>query len=499
MSGESPALRMRGIRKAFPGVVALDGVELEVKRGEVHVLLGENGAGKSTLMKVLSGAHRKDAGEVELAGVPVEIESPRHAQALGVSIIYQEPNLVPQLSAADNIFLGRERRTRLGLVDRAAQRAKTKQLLAGLGVELDPDVPVGRLGIAQQQMVEVARALLEDARVLIMDEPTSALTRSEIEALFAAIERLTARGVAVVYISHRMEELARIGQRVTVLRDGRNVATVAVGSVTTDELVRLMADREVRAHYPRRRGEPGEELLRVEGLTRRGAFADVSFVLRRGEVLGVAGLLGAGRTELARAIAGADATDAGRVVVKGEPLRLREPRDAIRRGVGLLPEDRKAQGLVPGLPVLANLALPSVERLSAAGLVDARRERELARRQVEELRIKTPSLGQRVALLSGGNQQKVVLGKWLAAGVDVLIMDEPTRGIDVSAKQEIYELMNRLTDGGAGILMISSELPEVLGMSDRILVLCRGRLAAELGAAEATQERVLLAALGRAS
>jgi ribose transport system ATP-binding protein len=490
---------MRGIRKAFPGVVALDGVDLEVRTGEVHVLLGENGAGKSTLMKVLSGAHAKDAGTIEVLGRRVEIEGPRHARALGIGIIYQELNLVPQLSAAENVFLGRERRTSWGLVDRGRQIAETEAALRTLGTAIDPSRPVRLLGIAQQQMVEVAKALTEEARVLVMDEPTSALTESEIAALFAAIERLTARGVAVVYISHRLEEVRRVGHRVTVLRDGRNAATHDVAAVGVAELVRLMADREVSTHYPRRRGEAGEELLRVEGLGRAPAFRDVSFVLCRGEVLGVAGLLGAGRTELARAVAGVDPADSGRVVLKGREVALREPRHAIRLGVGLLPEDRKTEGLVLGQAVVRNLALPSVGRLSPWGVVDRRAETSLAARQVEELRIRTPSLGQPVGLLSGGNQQKVVLGKWLAADVDVLIMDEPTRGIDVGAKQEIYELMNRLTARGAGILMISSELPEVLGMSDRVLVLHRGRVSAQLDAAEATQERVLQAALGRAS
>ncbi|HET7292966.1 MAG TPA: sugar ABC transporter ATP-binding protein [Vicinamibacteria bacterium] len=490
---------MRGIRKAFPGVVALDGVDLEVRAGEVHVLLGENGAGKSTLMKVLSGASGRDAGSIELEGRPVEIDSPGRAHSLGVRIIYQELNLVPELSAAENIFLGWERRTGLGLVDRARQRREARELFEGLGVAIDPDAPVRRLGIAQQQMVEVAKALADEARVLVMDEPTSALTDSEIASLFLTIERLTARGVAVVYISHRLDEVERIGRRVTVLRDGRNVATRDVGAASRAELVRLMAGRDVAAHYPRRPGAPGAELLRAEGLCRRPAFADVSFLLRRGEVLGIAGLVGAGRTELARALAGADRLDSGTVLLRGEAVRLRGPRDAIRRGLGLLPEDRKTQGLVLGLAVSRNLALPSAPRLCRFGVVSRTAEDALARRQVDDLRIKTPSLAQRVALLSGGNQQKVVLGKWLAADVEVLIMDEPTRGIDVGAKQEIYELMNRLTAAGAGIVMISSELPEVLGMSDRILVLRRGRVAAEMNAAEATQERVLSAALGHAS
>ena len=491
-----PALRMRGIRKSFPGVTALDGVDLEVSQGEVHVLLGENGAGKSTLMKILSGAIRSDAGDIELFGERVLIEGPAHAQALGIRIIYQEFNLVPQLSAAENILLGKEPTHGLGFVDRARLEREALGRLEELGVRIDPACPVSELGIAEQQMVEVAKALHGDARLLIMDEPTSALTASEIDALFAAIERLLARGVAVVYISHRLEEVERIGTRVSVLRDGKHVATHKVGAVSLGELIRLMANRELREHYPKRRVARGEELLRVEGL-RAGILDDVAFSLHRGEVVGLAGLLGAGRTELARAITGADPPRAGRVTIKGEPARFRGPRDAIRRGVGFLPEDRKTQGLVLGRSVQENLALPSGGRLSPFGWVDHAAERTLAARGVEDLRIRTPSLEQNVVLLSGGNQQKVVLGKWLAADVDVLVMDEPTRGIDVAAKVEIYEEMNRLTARGAGILMISSELPEVLGMSDRILVLRHGRIVAEMEAAGASQEQVLRAALGQ--
>jgi ribose transport system ATP-binding protein len=348
-------------------------------------------------------------------------------------------------------------------------------------------------------MVEVAKALEGEPRLIIMDEPTSALTSSEIAELFATIERLTARGVAVVYISHRMEEVTRIGHRVTVLRDGRYVATRRIGEVTVPELVKLMAGRELGDHFPRRRTAAGEEILRAEGVSRAGVLSDVSFSLRRGEIVGVAGLMGAGRTELARILAGADRPDGGRVFVRGRAVSLHGPKDAIRHGLALLPEDRKTQGLVLKLPVRANVALPNLHRFARLGVVDERAESELAQRQTDDLRIRTTGIAQLVGQLSGGNQQKVVLGKWLAADVDVLLMDEPTRGIDVAAKVEIYELMNRLTAEGKAILMISSELPEVLGMSDRILVLCRGRLVAALDAQGATQEQVLAAALGQAS
>jgi len=495
---DTPLLQMRGISKRYPGVLALDDVSFELRRGEVHVLLGENGAGKSTLMKILSGACPRDAGEILLDGRPVGIASPREAQAAGISTIYQEFTLVPHLSAAENIYLGREPVRVTGVIDRRRLIADAEQLLAALGVAIDSRTPVRRLGVAEQQMVEVAKALSIDARILVMDEPTSALTESEIEQLFAAIRRLTAQGVAVIYISHRLEELARIGHRATVLRDGRWVATVPLPTAVPD-LVRLMANRDIRDHYPPRTRQRGAEILRVERVTRGSRLRDVSLTLHRGEILGIAGLLGAGRTELARVLFGADAPDAGRVLLNGELLRLRSPADAIRSGIGLVPEDRKQHGLVLGGSVASNLSLPQLSRLARAGVVSRRREGNLASRWIGELRIKTPSPATRALTLSGGNQQKVVLGKWLAAGADVLIVDEPTRGIDVAAKMEIYALLDQLAARGAGIIMISSELPEVLGMSDRILVMHQGRVHALFDARSATQEAVLHAALGLAS
>jgi ribose transport system ATP-binding protein len=489
---------MHAIRKSFPGVLALDGVDLEVEAGEVHVLLGENGAGKSTLMKILSGSQARDAGEISVDGRTVEIQGPRHAQQLGIRTIYQELNLVAPLSVAANIVLGREP-GRWGVIDRKKAEQEAARLMSLLGVEVDVTRPVSELGIAQQQMVEVAKALSEEGRILIMDEPTSALTHAEIDELFATIERLRARGTSVIYISHRLEEVARIGDRVTVMRDGRRVATLPARTTRIPELVRLMADREVGEHFPRRRMPPGEELLRVEHLTRGERLRDVSFTLRRGEIVGVTGLLGAGRTELARAIIGAEPPRSGRVLLRGLEVSIRRPKDALAYGVGLVPEDRKTQGLVLGLSVGRNVALPNTRRLSRWGIVRAAVEEAMAARWVKDMRVKTPSLAQPARLLSGGNQQKVVLGKWLAAEVDVLIVDEPTRGIDVPAKIEIYELMNRLTAEGKGILMISSELPEVLGMSDRVLVMRGGRIAGQLEATRTTQAEVLGIALGQAS
>jgi ribose transport system ATP-binding protein len=501
MTTVAPVLEMRGIRKSFPGVVALDGVDLSLRAGEVHMLLGENGAGKSTLMKILSGAYRKDAGEILIGGRRVEIAGPRDALARGIRVIYQELTLVAQLSVAENIFLGALPTSAPGVVDRRTLNARTARLLESLGMAIDPRLRVGRLGLAQRQMVEIAKALATSddaapaATVLVMDEPTSALTTREVEQLFTLITRLAARGVAIVYITHRMDEVFRIGERVTVLRDGRVVATRALGDVTVAELVRMMANRDVTDHFPKVRVARGPELLRVERLSRKGALHDVSFTLHAGEVLGVAGLLGAGRTELARAIAGADAFDEGQLHVSGAVARFRSPADAIARGIGLLPEDRKAEGLVAGLTVARNIALPHGRRLARFGILSSRTETELARPIGGELRIKaTPT--QPVRLLSGGNQQKVVLGKWLAGNIRVFIFDEPTRGVDVGAKVEIYNLINRLTAQGAGIIMISSELPELLGMSDRILVMHRGRVHTVLERDAATEERVVSAALG---
>lgn len=493
----SPVLALRGIRKAFPGVVALDGVDLDLHAGEVHVLLGENGAGKSTLMKIISGAVPRDAGEIQVDGAAVEIAGPRHAQSLGIGIIYQEFNLVPHLSAAENIFLGREPSLAPGVIDQARLLREGQRQLNDLGVTIAADAIVSRLSVAQQQMVEVAKALSLNARVLIMDEPTSALTDQEIRELFATIGRLKTRGVAIAYISHRMEELFAIGDRVTVLRDGRHVGTRKISETTMAELVRLMVGRDLHEHFPKQKAAPGAEALRVEHLERRGVLHDISFTLRRGEVVGLAGLMGSGRTELARAIFGADPIDGGRVFIRGEEQKITSPRAAIDLGLGFLTEDRKAQGLVLVLSVQENVCLPSVARFSRLGLMQPACEAAAAQERIDRLRIKTPGPHQRVLNLSGGNQQKVVLGKWLTTEADILIFDEPTRGIDVGAKVEIYQLINQLAARGAAVLMISSELPEILGMSDRILVMHGGRIAGEFAAGEATQEKLLAAALGR--
>jgi ribose transport system ATP-binding protein len=513
-----PVLEMRGIRKEFPGVVALDNVDLTLEAGDVHMLLGENGAGKSTLMKILGGAYTKDAGEIRLNGQQVDIGSPRAARDLGIRIIYQELNLVPHLSVAENIFLGELPRRWGSVIEWRTLHDRTSALLQDLGVTLEPRAPVGRLGLAQRQMVEIAKALAPasatasagkpgsakasagqagDAAILVMDEPTSSLTSREVTQLFVLIERLTARGVTIVYITHRLDEVFRIGRRITVMRDGRHVTTKPIDQVTVPELVRLMANRDLSEHFPKVRVARGAELVRIEGLSVRGVLSNISFSLHAGEVLGISGLLGAGRTELARVIAGADRCDEGRLLVDGQVTRFRNPAEAIARGIGLLPEDRKAQGFVPGLTVARNIALPHGRRLASLGMLSRRCEDDMAAPIISDLRVKATAT-QPLRLLSGGNQQKVVLGKWLAGAGRIFIFDEPTRGVDVGSKVEIYNLMNRLTARGAGIIMISSELPELLGMSDRVLVMHRGRIQAELAREEATEERLLSAALGLA-
>jgi ribose transport system ATP-binding protein len=492
----APVLEMRQIGKTFPGVVALDDVNFELRRGEVHILLGENGAGKSTLMKILSGAYQKSAGQIILDSREVEIKNPKHAQTLGISTIYQEFNLIPHLSVGENIFLGREPARLPGLINQRAIFQNAKHALRALGLDLNPRNLVRELRVAEQQMVEVAKALSLDARILIMDEPTAALTEHEIVELFTAIRRLKEKDVSIVYISHRIEELFEIGDRVTVLRDGHSVGTYDVRRTSKSELIRLMVNRELTELFPKEKTPIGQEILRVDGLSTKGFLKGISFSLHKGEVLGIAGLLGAGRTELARAIFGLDKITSGTIRINGAIQKIGSPRTAINSGIGFLTEDRKSQGLVLTLSVERNLCLSSIEKFSKWGVMDTRQERRAAGRYVNELRIKTPSLDQKVVFLSGGNQQKVVLSKWLCSQAEVFIFDEPTRGVDVGAKAEIYQLMNRLAAEGVAIIMISSELLEVLGMSDRILVMRAGQIAGEFSAEEATQERILQCALG---
>jgi ribose transport system ATP-binding protein len=493
VSDTDELLRIEGVRKAFPGVVALDGVDFDLRRGEVHVLLGENGAGKSTLIKTLSGAHRPDEGRILVDGREVTIGSAQDAEKFGIATIYQEFNLVPDLTVAENIFLGRQPR-RFGMIDRRRMEAEAAELLERVGVPVSPRARVRELGIARLQMVEIAKALSLDARVLIMDEPTAVLTSEEVEKLFSIVRRLREDGVGVVFITHHLEEIAALGDRVTVIRDGRSVGQVPA-STPEDELVRLMVGRSIEQQYPRERVKAGEPLLRVEGLTRDGVFHDVSFEVRAGEVVGIAGLVGAGRTEVVRAVFGADPYDAGTVTVAGGKLRRHDVNAALDAGIGLIPEDRKGQGLVLDASVAENLGLVTLRSSTKAGLVDRKGQRRAAGRIAEQLGVRMAGLDQQVRTLSGGNQQKVVIGKWLLADTRVLILDEPTRGIDVGAKVEIYQLINELTAAGAAVLMVSSDLPEVLGMSDRVLVMAQGRIAGELPADEATQDAVMALAV----
>ncbi|MFI5990556.1 sugar ABC transporter ATP-binding protein [Streptomyces sp. NPDC051362] len=494
MSGQDALLRIEGIRKTFPGVVALDSVDFDLRRGEVHVLLGENGAGKSTLIKMLSGAYRPDAGRVLVDGEEVRIHGAQDSERLGIATIYQEFNLVPDLTVAENIFLGRQPR-RFGLIDRKRMEADAAALLKRVGVNVSPRARVRELGVARLQMVEIAKALSLDARVLIMDEPTAVLTSGEVDKLFRIVRRLREDGVGVVFITHHLDEIAALGDRVTVIRDGRSVGQVPA-STPEDELVRLMVGRSIEQQYPRERADAGDALLTVEGLTRDGVFHDVSFEVRAGEVVGIAGLVGAGRTEVVRAVFGADPYDRGSVKVAGAGLRRGDVNAAMEAGIGLVPEDRKGQGLLLDASVEENLGLVTLRSATHGGLVDLKGQRAAAARIAGQLGVRMAGLGQHVRTLSGGNQQKVVIGKWLLADTKVLILDEPTRGIDVGAKVEIYQLVNELTAAGAAVLMISSDLPEVLGMSDRVLVMAQGRIAGELTADRATQDSVMALAVG---
>ncbi|MFE7072795.1 sugar ABC transporter ATP-binding protein [Streptomyces sp. NPDC057620] len=498
-SSPDELLRIEGIRKTFPGVVALDSVDFDLRRGEVHVLLGENGAGKSTLIKMLSGAYRPDAGKIVVDGEKVRIHGAQDAARLGIATIYQEFNLVPDLTVAENIFLGRQPR-RLGMIDRKRMEADAAVLLERVGVNVSPRARVRELGIARLQMVEIAKALSLDARVLIMDEPTAVLTSGEVEKLFRIVRKLREDGVGIVFITHHLEEIAALGDRVTVIRDGRSVGQVPA-STPEDDLVRLMVGRSIELQYPRERpdgngeSDSGAALLTVDGLTRDGVFHDISFEVRAGEVVGIAGLVGAGRTEVVRAVFGADPYDKGSVAVAGERLPRHDVNAAMTAGIGLVPEDRKGQGLLLDASVEENLGLVTLRAATRGGLVDLKGQRTAAAKIAEQLGVRMAGLGQHVRTLSGGNQQKVVIGKWLLADTRVLILDEPTRGIDVGAKVEIYQLVNALTAAGHAVLMISSDLPEVLGMSDRVLVMAQGRIAGELSADEATQDSVMALAV----
>jgi ABC-type sugar transport system ATPase subunit len=485
---------MQAIDKSFPGVQALDGVGLELHGGEVLALLGENGAGKSTLIKVLAGAVTPDSGAISIEGQPLRLGSPHEARRAGVAVIYQEFNLVPGLTATENIFLGQESAAWLR---QGQERRLAGELFRRLGVAVDLSIPCRDLTIAQQQVVEIARALASRARILVMDEPSATLTLQEVERLFGIIRELKKQGLGLVYISHRLEEIFAIADRVMVLRDGRNVHTCAVTDVNRDALIELMVGRRLDQEFPRRHATLGEERLRVDNLRRGTSVKDVSLRIRRGEVLALTGLVGSGRTETARLIFGADRRDSGTIALDGRELDIGGPRDAIQAGIALLTEDRKNEGLVLAHSVRANFGLPNLAAWSRLGILRGREELAALQRYVADLRIRLASPEQPARNLSGGNQQKVVLAKWLQRHCEVVLFDEPTRGIDVAAKLEIYLLINDLAARGKAILMISSELPEVLGMADRILVMHEGRITGEIrDVHSATQEQIMKLAVG---
>ncbi|MFN8472595.1 MAG: sugar ABC transporter ATP-binding protein [Anaerolineae bacterium] len=492
---------MEGIDKSFPGVHALNNAKFELMPGEIHALVGENGAGKSTLMKILSGIYSKDAGRIIYKGQEVNITRPREAQDLGISMIHQELNLMQHLTVAQNIYIGREPRTARFMLDERAMNAKAQDLIKMMNLDLDPRVKVADLTVAKQQMVEIAKALSFNSDVLIMDEPTAPLTDVEIEDLFRLIRDLRAKGVGIVHISHRLEELKQISDRVTVMRDGQYVNTVPTASTSIDAIISMMVGRTIFEATPEIPENPSQEVvLEVKHLNRGRAIKDVSFQLKKGEILGFAGLVGAGRTEVGRAIFGADRLDSGEIYVKGQRVEIRSPGDAVRHGISYLSEDRKRYGAVLGMDVADNVVMATLSRYILGGMVvNTTQTRAAGKRAVDALAIKTPSLQQKVRNLSGGNQQKVIIGKWLDANTDVLIFDEPTRGIDVGAKSEIYKLLNSLAQQGKSIIMISSELPEILRMSHRIVVMCEGRITGELSSSEATQESIMRLATQRTS
>ena len=484
-------VRMEHITKTFPGVKALDDVHFELRAGEVMALLGENGAGKSTLMKILSGVYTRDGGEMEIFGKSYGDLTPKGAQALGVAIIHQELNMCRHLSIAENMFLGREK-TRLGTLSQREMEAEASNALEELGIDLDPRQVVGELPVSKQQMVEIAKALSTNAKILIMDEPTSSLTSREIDDLFRIIRDLKAKGCGVVYISHRLEELQYIVDRVTIMRDGQFVTSGRFQDMTMDEIIANMVGREIKEKFPRVQCKKGKCVFEARGLNAGRMVRDVSFQLYEGEIVGFAGLMGAGRTETTRALFGVDPKESGRLFLDGREGSSRSVEDAIRNGIVLAPEDRKKDGLCTKLSMRENIALPNLDIIcDKAGVIRKRREEQMCNEAIANLRIKTAGLDSDAATLSGGNQQKVVVAKWLARNSRVVMFDEPTRGIDVAAKVEIYHLMNRLKQQGIAVMFVSSEMPEVMGIADRIIVMCDGRITGEIGSGEATQEKIL--------
>ena len=491
-------VEMRTISKAFPGVLALDKVDFSCNTGEVHAVVGENGAGKSTLMKVLAGAYRPDGGKIMLKGKEISFSSPREAQRHGISIIYQEFNLIPDLTVAENIFLGREPQKQMGFIDKKMLYDRAKELLENLGVHIDLDLRVSELGVAQQQMVEIAKSLSLNADIIIMDEPSAVVSGKELESLFRIIETLKESGKAIIYISHRIDEIFQIADKATVLKDGKLVGTVDTSEVDKPTVVRMMVGRNLSEAFPSR-GKAGEkkEVLELKNVTRDGILKNVSLNVRAGEILGIAGLVGAGRSELARVIFGADPIDRGEIILNGKRIKKSTPKHSIASGIGYVTENRAHDGLVHSLSVRKNLTLPILDRIKKWFFVKEGQEREFSKGCVDRFNIIAPSIEQEVRYLSGGNQQKVILAKWISIKPSLLILDEPTHGIDVGAKSEVYSLMRRLAEQGTAILMISSELPEIIGMSDRILVMHDGEVMGELFPEKTSEEQILMMATGQ--
>lgn len=491
-----PLLRMANISKQFPGVQALDNVDFEVYPGEILGLVGENGAGKSTLVKILSGVYNRDAGTIWLGDTPIEPRSPQHAQELGISTIYQELALIPHLSVGENIFLNREPRLipLLGMVDFRKMHSEAEQILHGLGTEVPGRILVKNLKVAAQQMVEIAKAVSQNARIILMDEPTSALSSREVDALFAMMRRLKEQGVPVVFISHRLEEILQVVDRIIIMRDGHRVGTLPIVEATEEKIIQLMVGRKVGL-FPKQDTEIAEPVLEVRNLSSNNGVRNVSFAVRKGEIVGLAGLVGAGRTEVARAICGIDRVTDGEILIDGQRVHIHSPADAVQHGIGWIPEDRKQHGLLLRMTVAQNTTMAILRRISnVLAITNTKEERAIATRYVDILSIATPSVNQIINNLSGGNQQKVVLAKWLSSNPKILIMDEPTRGIDVGAKAEFHALMSQLAGQGLAILMISSEMPEIVGMSDRVIVLCQGRVTGEFQRDNMSQEVIMTSA-----
>jgi ribose transport system ATP-binding protein len=496
---KKPIVEVSTITKVFPGVRALDKVSLKLFPGEVHGLVGENGAGKSTLIKIISGVYQPNSGEIFINGKREIIKDPSHALHLGIVPVHQELNLEQHLSVAENIFIGRQPKSKLGLIDYPKMNQLAAEWLNELGVPINPEMPLGMISIAERQMVSIARAISLDAKLLIFDEPTSSLSERETNALFQAIRKLKKKGISIIYISHRLDEVFKICDYLTVMRDGSVVAEKSISEITSESIIRLMIGRDIKDMYHKEQLKIGKQVLEVRNLSVKGILKDISFNIKSGEIVGIAGLVGAGRTELARAIFGDLTKSSGQVFIDGELVKIKTPSDGIKAGIGLVPEDRKEQGLVLGLPVAKNIVLAIISKITSLGIINQKKETEFSNQYVNQLSIRTPSINQPVQYLSGGNQQRVVIAKWLATNPKLLLVDEPTRGIDVGAKAAIHTLLNELAKKGVAILMISSELPEILAMSDRILVMHQGQLKAELIGKKATEEEVMRYAIGHAA